>query len=283
MSGPTRRSSKDSRGEPSIPARGASAGHRQSRRRSSPARLASSARTSCALCSTAGAGSSVCDVRGFAARGTSSFSATTSIAYRSRSGRSQTRRGSTTSIRRHRAERDRSHGDDHRPRVPRHEPDDRDPGEHPRDGERPRGDAGLRHRPGRELLLDRGASERRIPADRRQSPHRSRREGAGHRLLRLVQGRLRASVLCVPPGARRRLPHHPPIRRLRARNDRLGRTDQGARRRCGARRAAAHRVRRAAPARLHARHGHRQPRRSRSSGHRTTPIGSSSARRGSPS
>ena len=73
------------------------------------------------------------------------------------------------------AERDRPHGDDHRPRVPRHEPDDRDSGEHPRDGERPRGDVGLRRRPRRELLLDRGASERRIPADRRQSPHRARR------------------------------------------------------------------------------------------------------------
>ena len=73
------------------------------------------------------------------------------------------------------AERDRPHGDDHRPRLPRHEPDDRDSGEHPRNDKRPRGDVGLRRRPCRELLLDRRASERRIPADRRQPPHRARR------------------------------------------------------------------------------------------------------------
>ena len=92
---PTISSSKDSRGEPSIRARGASAGHRQSRRRSSPARPASSARMSCAHCSTAGAGSSVWTCAA-SNRRDGSFSATTSTTYRSRSGPSQTRHDSTT-------------------------------------------------------------------------------------------------------------------------------------------------------------------------------------------
>ena len=75
------------------------------------------------------------------------------------------------------SERDRPHGNDHRPWIPRGEPHDRDSGEHPRDGERPRSNVGLRRRPPGELLFDRGASECRIPAHRRQSPHRAGREG----------------------------------------------------------------------------------------------------------
>ena len=174
---PTISSSKDSRGEPSIRALAASAGHLQSRRRSSRARPVSSAAHVVRALLDSGRKVVGLDVRGFQPEG------------RFILGDDLDRRAARDRVRRrHRAtqrrdptpssERDRPHGDDHRPRVPRDEPHDRDSGEHPRDGERPRSDVGLRRRPRRELLLDRGASERRVPADRRQSPHRAgRRRG----------------------------------------------------------------------------------------------------------
>ena len=92
---PTISSSKDSRGEPSMRALAASAGHLQSRRRSSRARPVSSARMWCGRCSTAGAGLSVWTCAA-SSRRDGSFSPATSPTCRSRSGPLQTSRGSTT-------------------------------------------------------------------------------------------------------------------------------------------------------------------------------------------
>ena len=123
-----------------------------------------------------------------------------------------------------------------------------------------RGDDRLRRAPARQLLLDRCAPARALPADRRQPPDPARRRRPGHRLLRLDEGGGRGDALRLQPGARARLPHDPPLRRLRPRHEPVRRPDQGDGRERRARRAGALRVRRRAPARIHPRQRHRRAR-----------------------